>query len=53
MNKEKIAEEMTKGVPTSELKNLAKIGMIALVDEATDYQGIRPKDELRKLSGAQ
>lgn len=28
--------------------DLAKIGIIALIDEATKYQEVRPKDELRK-----
>lgn len=27
----------------------AKIGLVALIDEATGYQKVRPKDELRKL----
>ena len=26
--------------------DLAKIGIIALIDEATKYQEVRPKDEL-------
>ena len=28
--------------------NLAKIGITALIDEATGYQDVRPLDELRK-----
>lgn len=28
--------------------NLAKVGLMALIDEATGYQEVRPPDELRK-----
>ncbi|WFR66654.1 P63C domain-containing protein [Curtobacterium flaccumfaciens] len=31
------------------MRSLAKIGIIALVDEATGYQGVRARDELQKL----
>lgn len=31
------------------LYNLAKVGINALIDEATGYQGFRPKDDLQRL----
>lgn len=47
-NRKDIADEFIEGVPTSKLINLARLGMIALVDEATGYEKVRPKDALRK-----
>lgn len=29
---------------------MAKVGLVALIDEATKYQEVRPKDELAKLA---
>jgi hypothetical protein len=34
------------GLDNREL-NLAKIGLIALIDEATGYQNVRPRNDLR------
>lgn len=34
------------------LRGLAETGIIALVDEATGYQDVRPKDELQKILAA-
>ena len=50
MGKEMITNKFIEDVPISELVKLAKVGMIALVDEATGYQNIRDKHELRKIN---
>lgn len=45
----------TEGVIDSDRESrlaLAKVGINALIDEATGYQEVRPKDELKQMLGS-
>lgn len=44
-NRKKVADDIEK-IDTSDLAKLAKIGINALIDEATGYQEERPSDDL-------
>ena len=36
-------------LPSDVIRAMAEVGIYALIDEATGYEKIRPKDDLRKL----
>lgn len=36
-------------MPVDVIRAMAKVGIYALIDEATGYEKIRPKDDLKKL----
>ena len=44
----KCAGKLTEGLAIKERLAMAKVGLDALVDEATGYQEVRPKDDLAK-----
>jgi hypothetical protein len=47
---EAIARDLEPRLSPDERLRMAQVGMRALIDEATGYQNVRPKDDLRKCA---
>ena len=41
--------EVSRDLKYASTPDLAQVGLLALIDEATGYQGVRPRDELRSM----